>query len=553
MAAISSTLQTAQANRRRRVRHKIQTPAYAIFAPQSQSAMLDLHEVVDISEDGMSIHCYSPMVPGTSMALALDLADCPQPIHTTGQVIWASDSGRVGFHFSELPGDSLARLREWLFVNVMAGVANGEAEVAAYNNAKTTDPPSPSYTDTLEAVSAVQRQVETLGSDLRSALQLIAERAQTLSGASGAAIALADADPEFMVCRASSGSDAPPIGARLQVGSGFSGECVKKGTLMRCDDTELDDRVNRENCRALGIRSILAAPVRAGNESVGIVEIFSPQPNRFSVSDGTLAERFSAMVLEAANRAAQAANLPPLGPPAEAPFTPAGSVLFASADQPENRQLSEAERSAGITLPRSHLILLYCAAATIFFALGWGSAPLIQADVAPWVESKLHTRERTQLQTVLASSRPPASSVSSAPTFETATLDQLRQLAQKGDPDAQNALGLRYATGEGVVLNEGEAVHWFSQAAQQGNVAAQSKLGSLYYSGRGVRQDPREAYFWIVVARSGGDDASKTLAPFVGALLTRSQAANIELDADRWLQHHPPTEKPAAGQAKANF
>ena len=64
------------------------------------------------------------------MDLCLDLADCAEHIYTTGQVVWSNASGRAGVRFSELSSESLSRLREWLFVNVMAGVANGEAEVA---------------------------------------------------------------------------------------------------------------------------------------------------------------------------------------------------------------------------------------------------------------------------------------------------------------------------------------------------------------------------------------------------------------------------------------
>ena len=62
--------------------------------------------------------------------LCLDLADCEKHIFTTGHVVWSNASGRAGVHFSELsPQSSLGRLREWLFVNVMAGVANGEADL----------------------------------------------------------------------------------------------------------------------------------------------------------------------------------------------------------------------------------------------------------------------------------------------------------------------------------------------------------------------------------------------------------------------------------------
>jgi TPR repeat protein len=556
MAAINSTLPTALLNRRRRVRHKIQTPAYASFARDSKGAMLDLHEIVDISEDGMAIQCHSPMEVAQSVELCLDLDDCPERIYTSGCVIWSNPSGRTGLRFSELPSDSLSRLREWLFVNVMAGVANGEAEIAAFTGARDTDPPRPGYSDILAALTAVQRQVQTAGSDLAGALQIVTDRAQALLRASGAAIALADSDPDFMICRASSGPDAPPVDARLQLGSGFSGECVRNGKLLRCNDSEVDGRVDRESCRALGIRSILAAPVRSTPKCVGLIEAFATLPNAFSESDEKVLQRLAEIVLNSFNQAARAEDLPALAPPPEEPFLPAGSVLFAAADG-EGKKVEpngDGKGISGISLPRSYLVILVCAAATIALVLGWGLAPWIQSQAFPWIQNKLHARERVQLATVLASSQPPKSeSGSEAPRVESATFDQLLQFAQKGDPVAQNAIGLRYATGEGVTLSEREAVRWFTKAAEAGYVPAQSKLGSIYYSGRGVPQDSNRAYFWMVVARLGGDDASTTLAPFVRARLTRPQVTAIELDADRWLQQHQPTSKPAAGQLKAKF
>ena len=524
-------------NRRRRVRHKIQTPAYASFAAESKSARLDLHQIVDISEDGIAIQCHSPLTVDESLSLCLDLADCQQQILTKGRVIWINEAGRAGLHFSELPQESLVRLREWLFVNVMAGVANGELEVKVVSNQPA---PQPNYTDTLAALTAVERQVEALGSDLAGALKLLVERTQSLLRASGSAIALLDADPEFMICRASFGPEAPPAGVRLQLGCGFSGECVKRGILLRCDDTELDTRVDRESCRAMGIRSIIAAPVRAGQRSIGIVEALSGKQNAFCEDDGRALQRIADMVLESVNRSTRAEDLPAIAAPA--PFTPPpGSVLFAAGlDQDE---LKAKKAAPALTLPRSYLVLLTCAAATIALVLGFISAPWIQSDVVPWMQSRLRGRSHSNLETVLASSK--------APVVEPANIDQLRRMAESGDPAAQNALGLRYATGDGVPLSEDEAVRWFNKAAEQGNVPAQSKLGSIYYSGRGVPQDPSRAYFWMVVARLGGDDASKTLAPFVRSRLTRSQIASIEQDASHWIQQHPTASKATTAQAKS--
>lgn len=546
MAASTSFVKPSPPNRRRRVRHKIQFPAYATFTGQSQGAMLDLHEILNISEEGISIQCDAPLEQGKRISLCLDLAECPDHIYTTGQVVWSTATGRSGLRFAELPPFSLFRLREWLFFNAMAAVASAkDAGLTVPFHQELGPPPRASYTDALAAVTAVQREVEALGPDLPAALQLIAARAQTLIHASGVAIALSDRDAQFVICRASSGDDAPPAGARLQVGSGFSGECVQSGKLLRCDDTENDSRVDAESCRALGIRSMLAVPVRTAEKTIGILEAFSGRAHAFSESEERLMQRLSETIFAAVNRAAHAENPQPLkpAPPAGAArFTPSpGSVLFASESNSAAGKTAMAAQGRsfnGIKLPLSHLILLLCAAAAIFLALGYLSGPLIRA--------KLHERDRLHLQTVLASSQAPKpADPSPAISVDTASLDQLRELADKGDAAAQNALGLRYATGDGVRPDDHQAMNWYTKAAEQGYTPAQSKLGSAYYLGRDQPPNFSQAYFWMVLARANGDQTSKTLAPLVATHLTREQASSIELDANRWLQQRA-SAKPVA-------
>jgi hypothetical protein len=542
MAALTTPLQPPTQNRRRRVRHKIQTPAYASFPSDSKStALLDLHEIIDVSEDGIALQSHSPLEINRRVGLCLDLAGCAENIYTIGQVIWTDDSGRTGLRFAEMRPASLFRLRDWLFLNAMAGVANADEEAIARSSAELNIPPRPSYTDTLTAVTAVQREVEALGSDLGAALQMIAARTQTLLRASGAALALGGKTADVMICRAASGTDVPPVGTELQVGSGFSGECVKTGRLLRCDDAEFDPRVDRETCRALGIRSIIASPVRAGEKSIGLLEAFSPDPAFFTEADATVLQRMTEAVVAAVNRTARAGELPLPGAPAPVAFDPQpGSVLFASSPDQKTPQVNDAvDESSDISLPRSYLIILVIAAITIPSGLGYRLAPSIQA--------KLRQRDRLHLQTVLASSSAP---IAPGATVETATLPQLQQMANNGDSAAENALGLRYFEGDakdGVPQDEREAFRWFNKAAEDGSLPAQSKLGFLYWSGRGVPKDVNKAYFWTVLARARGDQAGKDLATVLGSRMTRGQAAAIEQQADMWLHDHQPHAKPTAG------
>ena len=145
--------------------------------------------------------------------------------------------------------------------------------------------------------------------DLEAALQLLAERAQYITGASGAAIALLEESE--MICRASAGPSAPALGAEVQVKSGLTGESVRTRRVLRCDDAETDSRVNRESCRMLGIKSVMVVPLLREQEVIGVFELFADRANAFEERDVTALERLAEMVqtgvehAEAAKRAPQ--------------------------------------------------------------------------------------------------------------------------------------------------------------------------------------------------------------------------------------------------------
>ena len=149
--------------------------------------------------------------------------------------------------------------------------------------------------------------------DLDAALQLLAERAQYITGASGAMIALRRAEHNDMLCRASTGSNAPELGALLSMEHGFSGESVRTRQALRCDDAERDQRVNREGCRQLGIASVVVMPVVSDQQVLGVFELFSAKPHAFGERDLSALQRLSEMV-ETAVKYAVAAHAAPAAP-----------------------------------------------------------------------------------------------------------------------------------------------------------------------------------------------------------------------------------------------
>ncbi len=128
-------------------------------------------------------------------------------------------------------------------------------------------------------------------------LQLVADRAMTVTGADGVAVALVDGSG--IECRASAGKIAPERGARLDPYSGFSGACLRTGEIVRCDDSEKDKRVSAEACRRLGTRSMVAVPLATSQAIIGVLEAFSTEPLGFNDSDVRSLSLLSELILDA--------------------------------------------------------------------------------------------------------------------------------------------------------------------------------------------------------------------------------------------------------------
>lgn len=136
------------------------------------------------------------------------------------------------------------------------------------------------------------------------ALQRIATFARNLTEASGAAIALGDANN--MVCVARSGASAPPVGAEFNAADGLSGECIRNAEAVVCVNASADPRVNYQACRALNIASLLYLPLYSSQgKLMGILGVFSPQTLHFSQRDISCLRPTEKLVQEALGSTAE--------------------------------------------------------------------------------------------------------------------------------------------------------------------------------------------------------------------------------------------------------
>jgi uncharacterized protein len=88
-----------------------------------------------------------------------------------------------------------------------------------------------------------------------------------------------------------------------------------------------------------------------------------------------------------------------------------------------------------------------------------------------------------------------------------AALASWRPLAVKGNPVAQNNIGILYLDGKGVPRNVSEAVRYLSLSAAAGSSLGQNNLGGLYREGKGVPRDYTRAAQWFTASASQGNSA----------------------------------------------
>ena len=598
--------------RRRSVRQKLNTPVYASFNGPQTGMVVDLSELLDLHEDGFAVQTSERLETNRAVTLCLDLPETKSYIHGSGQVIWSDDAGRGGIRFSGLPESSRKILKEWLFANLLIACSNHAArteQLARREEEKLSAPvavaksgsvvpisdqrerlsrvetglaPSQTRQAASLQVEAVRREVREIGDDVDAVLQFVTERALSLTGASGAALAFLTDDK--MICRARAGEPAPPLGASVDVKQGLSGECVRTGFLVSCEDTENDSRVDPEVCRTLGIGSLMAAPIVSDFRVVGLLEVFSPRPRAFTKAYETVLNRLVEMIPKTHREQTQPEDREPDKTQPETLITPealsgvpqpsaaelgstesgplelgsieSGSLDLGSIDavrealwepEPEVReQVSQpipgqvvaeqvAEPVAEPVSKSSYLLhwaLLALAILVIAMVLGYLVGSMMERRLA---DSPQASQPPSVAETVSGQSATDHSA-------QAKSLADLRKLADQGDADAQWQMGVRYHNAEDVPHDDAQAMKWFLRAAEQGNIAAQSALGAYYWAGRGVPEDLSQAYFWSAIALANGDENSKVRLEGLASQMTHAQVSAARQQAEVWIRTH--TQRP---------
>lgn len=135
----------------------------------------------------------------------------------------------------------------------------------------------------LATIIATQQDIAVNNLNLAEVMTLVVDRVQELTRASGAVIAMVEADE--LVYRAASRTAKQLVGMRLRLATSLSGHCITTGQILQCDDAETDPRVDLEACHQIGLRSMLVVPLWHEQVCIGVLKVFSAEKAAFNEQD----------------------------------------------------------------------------------------------------------------------------------------------------------------------------------------------------------------------------------------------------------------------------
>ena len=364
------------------------------------------------------------------------------------------------------------------------------------------------------------------------------------------AVAVASNERDGIECVASSGALAPPVGTRVSSEHGICAACVRQNRLQLSNDTLSDPMLSRELCARLGIRSILAVPLRRHLMSIGFIAAFSDLPHPFDLRLTTQIRAEAATIerLLAGNSCAERASACDNSRHSDFRFDreTLGIESHADAGIASEYQLRYASAFAAYARLASIAVLVCCGIA--FFAL---PPRVVRFQTSP---AHYPMAEGARAQALLRTEAPiPVKGIKN----DDSELRDLHRRSNAGDVTAQSSLAARYEKGDGLGRDPLKACVWSIIAGANGDMAAKNRavrlshrlprfqiaeirfnVGKMYMQGTGVRRDLVAAYSWFSLAQAAGDVRAHDEQQKLEALMSREQVSAGLRRASDWLLAH---------------
>ncbi len=159
------------------------------------------------------------------------------------------------------------------------------------------------FAENLSAIVETQKLIQTLQLDLAAAAELVAERVQKITHASGTAIGIIEKDQLFY--RSATGTAALDAGTRVPLNSALSADCLSRGSAINYPDVTPNLHMHADLFRSRDVKAFIAVPVYHAGQVAGVLELRFARVNSFREADLRTAELMAGLLSEAMVTAAR--------------------------------------------------------------------------------------------------------------------------------------------------------------------------------------------------------------------------------------------------------
>ncbi|WP_374579994.1 diguanylate cyclase domain-containing protein [Pseudoduganella sp.] len=145
----------------------------------------------------------------------------------------------------------------------------------------------------LVAIIDAQLELARVGPSFGNLMDRAVLKAAQLTGADGAVIELVEGSE--VVYRAACGLAEAQLGLRMQIKGSLSGLVLTTRQAATCTDSETDERVNREACRRVGLRSMAILPLLFGDYAGGVLKLAWREPRPFDQDEVPMGQAITDM------------------------------------------------------------------------------------------------------------------------------------------------------------------------------------------------------------------------------------------------------------------
>jgi signal transduction histidine kinase len=130
---------------------------------------------------------------------------------------------------------------------------------------------------------AIQQAIGAAKGHLQTIMEAIVGERSVMPQSNGIVVELRDGDQLYYA--AASGTSAQMVGLRLPLNGSLSGLSMLSGEPQHCRDSEIDERVNVEACRRVGLRSMIVVPIPHLGQTVGVLKYHSDRIDAYDEED----------------------------------------------------------------------------------------------------------------------------------------------------------------------------------------------------------------------------------------------------------------------------